>query len=58
MLLCGQCKKFFFCGNRCAKKCPCLQELDKNVAVQSAHASVLLNNLNRVSNTIEVGHTS
>ena len=57
MLLCGQCKKFCFCGRRCAQKCPCLQKLDKNVAVQSAHASVLLNNLNRVSKSSSATQT-
>jgi hypothetical protein len=31
--------------------------LDKNVAVQSAHASVLLNNLNRVSNSSSATQT-
>jgi hypothetical protein len=57
MLSCGQCKKFIFCGKRCAKQCPCLQELDKIVAVQSAHASVLLNNLDRVSNSSSATQT-
>ena len=57
MLSCGQCKKFIFCGKRCAKQCPCLQELDKIVAVQSWHASVLLNNLDRVSNSSSATQT-
>jgi hypothetical protein len=57
MISCGQCKKFIFCGKGCTKKCPCLQQLDEIVSVQSSYGSVVSNNLNRVSNSSSATQT-